>query len=268
MDDEHDEPFDPPPSAGRWAVALGLAAIALGAGWLVSREHPDQAEPLAPPIMTRRAAPPAAAPPSLTPAAAAAVPSGSGASARSAKVMPPVGAPAATAPAGPILRVTSDVAGAFVFLDRKYLGTTPFESREVPTGSHQLNVSAAGHDGVERPVEIAADAPTEVRVLLNAVTLDANVAVVHKHAMGSCEGRLVATPAGLRYETEARADAFTVPFAALEAFDVDYLKKTLRVKVRGGRTWNFTTRGESADPLLVFQRQVDKARARLRTSSP
>jgi hypothetical protein len=35
------------------------------------------------------------------------------------------------------------------------------------------------------------------------------------------------------------------------------------VKKRAGRTWNFTTRTADADPLLVFQRDVDRARARL-----
>ena len=43
-------------------------------------------------------------------------------------------------PAAPSLRVESDVPGAMVFLNRKYLGTTPLVSREVTPGSHQLNV--------------------------------------------------------------------------------------------------------------------------------
>jgi hypothetical protein len=35
------------------------------------------------------------------------------------------------------------------------------------------------------------------------------------------------------------------------------------VTFRGGRTYNFTVEGSSADPLLVFQKKVDAARKRL-----
>ena len=83
----------------------------------------------------------------------------------------------------------------------------------------------------------------------------------HKHGMGSCRGRLLATLEGLRYETEHDKDGFSVPFSSLEPLEVDYLKKNLRVKVRGGRKYNFTA--DSADDLLVFQKAVETARARL-----
>ena len=56
-------------------------------------------------------------------------------------------------------------------------------------------------------------------------------------------------------------------FAALERFEVDYLKKNLRLTVRGGRTYNFTVEGTSADPLLIFQKKVDAARKRLAAGS-
>jgi hypothetical protein len=46
---------------------------------------------------------------------------------------------------------------------------------------------------------------------------------------------------------------------------VDYLKRNLRVKQRGGKSWNFTA--ESADALLAFQKSVEKARERLAPSS-
>ena len=93
------------------------------------------------------------------------------------------------------------------------------------------------------------------------VRLDESLAVKHKHGMGSCEGRLVATTGGLQYETDHDKDGFSIPFASLEPLEVDYLKKNLRVKVRGGRTYNFTA--EDADDLLVFQREVEAARERL-----
>jgi len=90
------------------------------------------------------------------------------------------------------------------------------------------------------------------------------VAVVHKHAMGrSCEGRLLATPQGIRYDTANKNDAFAFPLSALEAFEIDYLKKELKVKQKGGKTWNFTDKSENADKLFVFHRDVTKAREKL-----
>ena len=45
---------------------------------------------------------------------------------------------------------------------------------------------------------------------------------------------------------------------------MNYLEKNLRVKQRGGKTWNFTDRGsENADRLFVFHRDVEAARAKL-----
>ena len=96
------------------------------------------------------------------------------------------------------------------------------------------------------------------------VRLDASVAVVHKHSMGrSCEGRLMATPQGIRYDTANKNDAFAFPFGALEVFEIEYLKKELKVKQKGGKTWNFTDKSENADKLFVFHRDVTKAREKM-----
>ncbi|MCU0255858.1 MAG: PEGA domain-containing protein, partial [Vicinamibacterales bacterium] len=167
------------------------------------------------------------------------------------------------APAGPVLVVESDVPGASVFFNRRFLGTTPLRSTEVTAGAGQLNASAEGYDGIVQTVEVAERGPTEVTLRFKEVRLDASVAVVHKHGMGSCEGTLRATPAGLRYDTSNRNDAFTLGFGDLETFEVDYLQKNLKVKQRGGRTWNFTTKAANADPLFVFHRDVEQARAKL-----
>ena len=43
-----------------------------------------------------------------------------------------------------ILRVTSDVTGAQVFLNRRFLGNTPLDMANLEPGQHQLNVSAQG----------------------------------------------------------------------------------------------------------------------------
>jgi PEGA domain-containing protein len=166
-------------------------------------------------------------------------------------------APRATATS---LSVDSDVPGASVFLDRKFLGTTPLTTSGVEPGSHRLNVSAAGFEGYAEPLEIAAG-PNEVVVRFKEVRLEEQVAVAHKHAVGTCQGLLRASPAGLRFEASKPSDSFDAAFSTLEPLQVDYLARTLRVKQKGGKTWNFTA--DSADALLVFQKRVEAARARL-----
>jgi PEGA domain len=183
---------------------------------------------------------------------------------RAPRPRPVAEAPAAPeAPAGPTLVVDSDVPGASVFVDRRYLGTTPLRTTDVTPGTHQVNASAEGQEGVARSVDIADTGETTVMLRFREVTLNASVPVVHKHAMGSCEGRLVADVNGLRYVTTNKGDAFTLPFGQLETFEVDYMQKLLKVKQRGGRTWNFTDKTANADALFVFHRDVTKARAKL-----
>ena len=165
----------------------------------------------------------------------------------------------------PVLRVTSDVPGASVFLDRTYLGTTPFEVTEVPTGPHRLNVSAEGYEGFARTIEIS-DEPVSIDVRFLEIRLDASVAVVHKHRFGSCAGVLRADIDGIRYET-ADDDAFSISLAGIELHEIDYLEHTLTLKRREGRTYNFTDELDAADALFVFHREVEQARARLAASA-
>ncbi len=183
---------------------------------------------------------------------------------RPRKEAPPAPEPAAPPPAGPILIVESDVPGASVFVDRKFVGTTPLRTTDVAGGSHQLNASATGEEGLAQTIELAETGETTIALKFKEVRLNASVAVVHKHAMGrSCEGRLVATPDGIRYDTANRGDAFAFPFSALEVFEIDYLKKELKVKQKGGKNWNFTDKSDNADKLFVFHRDVTKAREKL-----
>ena len=182
------------------------------------------------------------------------------------KASKPADAPVAPeAPAAPAfaLHVETDLPGASVFVDRKYVGVSPLTTSEVMPGTHQLNVSIEGQEGVAQSIDIADTGTTSVTVRFRDVRLDASVGVVHKHGMGSCDGRLVGSPAGLRYETSNKGDAFTIAFRDLETFEIDYLAKALKVKKRGGKTWNFTTKTATADPLFVFHRDVDKARQKL-----
>jgi hypothetical protein len=160
----------------------------------------------------------------------------------------------------PRLSVDADVPGAQVFLDRRFVGKTPLVIPDVEPGEHRLNVSAEGYEGFRKDVTVG-PGRNEVHVRFKEVRLDESLAVKHKHGLGSCRGRLVASPAGLRYDTDHDKDGFQLPFSSLEPLEVDYVGKNLRVKVRGGRTYNFTA--EDADQLLTFQRAVEAARKRL-----
>ena len=182
--------------------------------------------------------------------------------ARPRKKAAPPATPAVTAPAAPTageLRIDSDVPGAMVFLDRKFLGNAPVTAHDVTPGPHQVNASADGYDGISETIDVAVG-PADVTLRFKEIRLKEAVDVVHKHGMGSCEGRLLADPQGVRYETSHKEDAFNLRFAEIETFEVDYLKKSLKLKKRGGKTWNFTTKHENADPLFVFHRGVDKVR--------
>ena len=57
-----------------------------------------------------------------------------------------------------LLRIDSDVPGAQVFIDRQFVGTTPVTAENVSPGTHQLNVSAEGFDGIARTIEVEAGA--------------------------------------------------------------------------------------------------------------
>lgn len=258
---------------GRTKLILALAAALVVVGavvlwWASGREEPaapTRAERTRPAPAAPAPAPKAAETPAPEPEPAA--PRAAGPRRRERAPAPEEPAPEATPPApGPELRVETDVPGALVFLDRKFLGNAPVSTREVTAGPHQLNVSAEGYEGIARTIEVKEGEPTEVVVRLKEVRLDASVEVVHKHGVGSCSGRLTADLAGFRYVPAKGDDGFVLPFEAVEAFEIDYLKKNLRLKRKGGRTWNFESPTGSADPLFVFHRDVEKARAKLRAA--
>ncbi len=249
-----------PRGPGLKLLVMLVLCLAAGAGlYYVSRRAPEPAPEPGATAPTRPRPPATSAPPSRaprdTPAAADTPPT-------APRPEREPDAAAAAPRTGGVLRVRSDVPGASVFLDRKFLGNTPLEVDGLEPGSHRLNVSVDGYEGHAQAVDIG-DAPADVEVRFKEVRLNASVPVVHKHGMGSCSGRLSADTAGLRYETSNAGDAFSIPFAEVETFAVDYLKKSLRVKRRGGKTWNFEDPNGQPDPLFVFHRDVDKARARL-----
>ena len=178
------------------------------------------------------------------------------------KAAAPAPAPVETAPTTGTLHVVSDVPEASVFIDRKFIGASPVTATDIAPGPHHLNVSAAGYDAVSQDIDIT-PGPREIAITFKEVRLAANIRVVHKHAMGSCTGTLRASPQGITYETANKNDGFTVAMSGIEVFEVDYLNKNLKLKVKKGKTYNFTDPEGSADRLFVFHRDVDKVRQRL-----
>jgi hypothetical protein len=189
---------------------------------------------------------------------------------RPRKKAEPAAPPPPSEPVAPTtgeLHIDSDVPGAMVFLDRKFVGNAPVTAKDVTPGTHRLNVTAEGYESYSEPIEVAVG-PADVLVTFKEIRLKATVDVVHKHSMGSCEGKLLADPQGVRYDTANKDDAFAMKFSEIDTFEVDYLKKNLRIKKRGGKQYNFTTKAESADPLFVFHRDVDKVRQQVAGSAP
>jgi hypothetical protein len=248
-----------------FGVALVGAVVALSL-----RQNMSQNTSAPTPAAESEAAAPAAPAPAVTPApvtppgstaSPAPPPPGSRARGRTATPAPAAGAPAAASEAGGvILQIQSDVPGASVFLDREFVGATPLTVKGLAPGTRQLNVTATGHDGYAETIELK-EGTNRVNVEFQRVRLNTSIPVVHRHTMGSCQGTLTASVKGLAYDTSNKEDAFSLPFSDLDEFEVDYMKKNLRVRRRAGRTWNFTN--DSADALFVFHRDVNKAREKL-----
>ena len=256
--DGHEEP---PSAKRRWPYWLIGLALAAGAAYvLVPRFQ-------APPQDAERAAPveaPPPAPPAEPEAVVAEAPEPEPAAPEPEPeiiVAPEPAAPEPPPPPSIVLRVTSDIDGADVFIDRVHVGKTPFESHAVEPGRRRINVTATGYESHAEDVEITADL-TSVTASFREIRLHERIPVVHRHRFGDCEGELVATTAGISYRTDDD-DAFEAGLDALEEFAVDYLEHNLRIKLRGGRTYNFTDRQENADALFVFHREVEEARERL-----
>ena len=242
-------------------LAFGVALVGVVLA-LSLRHNMRGPEPAPAPAATEPATPPPAATAPTTPAETPPAPST--ASPRPRAPRTPTAATPETAPApaatGVVLQVQSDVAGASVFVDREYVGTTPLTLQNLTTGSKRINVTAEGHEGYSDTIELTAGT-NNVNVEFRRVRLNASVPVVHKHGMGSCQGTLSASVRGFTYDSTNKGDAFVVTFDEIDQFDVDYMKKNLRIRRRGGKTWNFTN--DSADALFVFHRDVAKAREKL-----
>lgn len=238
-----------------------LALLAVGV--LYVRSKPASIEesverPAAPAPARKAEVPP---PPTPAPKPAAETPRKAPARRAAPSPAPPAEAPAAPALAS--VALDSDVAGALVFIDREYVGTTPLVLDRLQPGPRQFKLSAEGFDGVERSIElVAGDNPVTMR--FKEVRLNKRIAVTHDHAMGSCAGTLVATLDGLTYDTTNKNDAFTLPWDRVESMVLDYPNKKLKVKQTGGKDRNFTDKkAANADALFVFQREIETARKKL-----
>ena len=248
-------------------IVLAAAGFAAVAAVIVIRM--DAPEPEAAPAAAAAPAAPAPAPRAPDPEPVAPEPEPLPA-APVAAAAPVVEAPPPVVEAPPdvgMLHIDSDVPGAQVFLDRRFVGEAPVVAENVAPGSHQLNVSAEGFDSVVTTIDVV-PGDREIVVKLREVRLDVSLDVIHKHRFGSCDGRLVATPQGLRYETTNENDGFTTALLDLETFEVDYLDKNLSVRLQEGRQFNFTDPEGDADRLFVFHRDVEKARERLGRGDP
>jgi len=229
----------------------GILVIAGIGAFLYFAQTPEEDKPVAP------VATPAAGTPTPTPTSAAKP------TARPDGPKPVAATPTPEPePTTGTLIIESDVPDTGVFLDRVFIGTAPVTIKDVKPGSHGLRASAAGFDGYDETIDVAAGTRT-ISLAFKDIKLDASIAVVHKHAIGSCAGTLKATPQGLRYDTTNASDAFITPLTGLELFAVDYLEKNLRVKIKNGKTFNFTDPEGKADRLYAFHKDVDKVRERV-----
>lgn len=243
---------------GPVAAAAAIVVAMLGLIWLLSRGAPE------PPPAVNASAPPAA--PRIVPKKIDSTPLPKTEAKRKTppKKAEPKVAPAAApgAPTLAALTLESDVPGASVFIDRQFVGNTPLTLDRLEPGSKRVQLTATGFDSVQRTIELR-PGPNHITMRIKEVRLNTRTPVIHKHGIGSCAGTLAATLDGLRYETSNKGDAFMLPYARVETFAVNYLDKNLRVKERGGKTWNFTNKEENADALFVFHRDVEAARKKL-----
>lgn len=245
----------------RQAVVFGCLATAALVGAFAWGVFDDVApsENRQPPSATRESAQPAPEADTVeAPASVSSMP------VRPRPVTAPVQSDAETAaPDTATLRIDSDVPGAQVFLDNKYVGTVPATAMEVPPGQRKINVQAPGYDGVAEFMNITPGS-RDIMISLKTIRLDQRVQVEHKHRLGSCSGTLIATPEGVRYETSHTEDSFMVRLQDIDTFSADFLKKTLKLKIRAGRTYEFTDPSGKADAIYLFHQEVDKVRQRVK----
>jgi len=238
-------------------VAVAAVMVIGATAYWLHRPRPEPAEAVTPApesrIVPKKVEPPA-------PIASA--PTTKKETPRKSAPVAPVAPKAPAAPTLASLKLDSDVPGASVFIDRNFVGNTPLSLDKLDPGTKRIQLTATGFDSVQKTIDLS-PGENNITIRIKEVSLNAKTSVVHKHGVGSCEGTLTATLDGLRYESSNKSDAFSLPYPQVETFVVDYLEKNLRVKQKGGKTWNFTNKDANADALFVFHRDVESARKKL-----
>jgi hypothetical protein len=174
--------------------------------------------------------------------------------------------PVVAAPRVATLRVETDVPGASVLIDRLGVGEAPITIPNLTPGSHRVHVVAYGYEGYAETLELEPGTRT-LSIKFKEIKLDENIEVIHKHAMGSCRGRLSASPQEFRYTPTSGDHGFSVALPGVDRLETDYLKAMLSLNAQG-KTFNFTAADGNAERLLIFQTNVSKARTRVLSESP
>jgi hypothetical protein len=152
------------------------------------------------------------------------------------------------------LRVEANVSGAKVVLDGEERGTTPLELSNVPPGRHELVVSADGFETRTEILEVeSGERDIKVDLVSPLVALNEAVAVRHKHRIGSCDGVLRVSADKLEYDSSDK-HAFSVVLSDVERFSLE--KRTLSLKVRAGKAYNFNERDDNHTALASFHERV------------
>lgn len=133
------------------AACVGVAAIILLVAIWPSSEEPETV------VVERRAPAASTGPRATTPRAPATPPEAAprveeAPEAAPAEAAAPVPAPEPAPDLG-VLRIETDVPGAQVFIDREFIGVAPITAEDIKPGTHQLNVSAEGYDGIAMPID-------------------------------------------------------------------------------------------------------------------
>ena len=151
-------------------------------------------------------------------------------------------------------------AGRPTHLEYFVKGTEPVERCPIHEGRNLLNTFARLFGRGDRDSdarEPAAPAPIPLSLPDGQVVI-----VSHDHLLGSCRGRLVADDDGVRFQTTHR-DAFAVAYQDIELFELDPGRRTLRIRPRGRRRYNFTPDAGADGALPAFHAAVLQLRASL-----
>ena len=146
-------------------------------------------------------------------------------------------------------------------------GTEPVEHCHIHGNRHPLgffarlfgrgerNEDISGRETTQPSSEALPEPRAEPTRPPKAAGSQGEIAVSHDHLFGSCQGRLVAGANGVHFQT-THSDAFEARFQDLERFELDSSHRTLRIRVRGGRHYNFGHVDGAEGTLSAFHAAV------------